>query len=228
MSGLKKHYSDIRFSGNKVTPDEMDRYERIYIMHPGTAVAWFGTAAGGTSAQAKAFVLTNQQADYPRTLLLTVAGTGTDGSTSTGTAAITGTDQFGKAITESISFSGTTGTASAAGTGIFKTVTAGTVTFGTATVTAGSASLGLATGTATGQVARFGLGAKIGATGDVKMITWLNNGDVTAMNAGTTIASLVSATSHSFQGTSIVGTTDSYFVEFVPSYNAESEVNMAS
>lgn len=225
MPGLKKHMPDVRFSGNKVTPDEQDKYTRTYIIHPTASATWFGTAAAGSAGEAVAFVMLNQQADYPRTPLVTV--TNSSGSICVGSAYIVGTDQFGKTLTETIALSGTQTTLKA-GTGIYKTITAGTVTYGTATEEDGTATLGVAIGTTSGQVARFGLGQKLGAAGDVKMITWINNGTATGLSAGTIISTLVSTTSHSFQGTKTVAVTDTYAVEMLSSYNAENDANICS
>jgi hypothetical protein len=226
LPGLKKHHSDIRFSGNKVTPDEIDRYEKTYILYPSASATWFGTIAAGSASASGSFTLTNQQADYPRTALLTI--TCANGTVTSGTVALTGTNQFGKALTENISCVGTSGVTTA-GTGIFKTITAATLAYGITQGTAlSTATLGVAIGTAAGQVARFGLGHKIGGTTNVKSITWINNGTATAITGGTVAQSLVNATSHSFAGTKIVAATDIYVVETVPTYNAENEVNVAA
>jgi hypothetical protein len=228
MPGLKKHHADIRFSANKVTPDEVDRYEKTLIIYPSASATWLGTAAAITGSTSGTFVLASQIMDYPRTPLVTL--TCASSTITVGTVSLTGTDQFGKAITEDISLSGTSGVVRA-GTNIFKKVTAASITTGNtgaqgtalATVT-----LGVAIGTTAGQVARFGLGYKIGAASDVKMVTWINNGTSTTITEGTVVSTLASAASHSFAGTKIVAATDIYVVEGVPTYNAESEVNVAA
>jgi len=228
MAGLKKHHADVRFSGNKVTPDEMDRYERIYIINPSISASYLGTAAAITGSTSGTFVMLSQAMDYPRTPLVTL--TCASSTITVGTVSLTGTDQFGQAITEDISLSGTSGV-TRAGTKIWKTITSGDITTAN-TGGQGSAlatiTLGVAVGTTSGQVARFGLGNKIGAVGDVKMVTWVHDGTATPITAGTVISSLVNATSHSFAGTQIVEAVDRYMVEMVPTYNAENEVNMAA
>lgn len=222
MPGLKKYHNDFKATRdgvtlrNKVTPDEVDGYKYTRIYYPTASASWFGTAEAGSAAEAKAFVITQAQADYPRTVLVTV--TNSSGSVCTGTCDVTGTDQFGDALTESIALSGTETTLKA-GTGIFKTVTSATITFGTATEEDGTATLGVAIGTTAGQVGRFGLGYKIGAAADVKMITWINNGTATGLDKGTVNTTLVSAASHSFQGTKILAKTDIYTVQALPTYN---------
>ena len=63
MSGLKKHLPDIRFSANRVTPDEIDSYRVYNVIYPTTSATWFGTAAAGTSTQAKPLVVINAFSD---------------------------------------------------------------------------------------------------------------------------------------------------------------------
>jgi len=228
MPGLKKHHADVRFSANKVTPDEIDRYERLYVIYPSVSASYLGTAAAITGSTSGTFVMLSQAMDYPRTALVTLSCASS--TITAGTVTLTGTDQFGKAITEDISLLGTSGVTKA-GTKIFKTISSGDITTantggqGTALATI---TLGVAVGTTAGQVARFGLGCKIGAASDVKAITWIHDGTATAITNGTVVESLVSATSHSFQGTQIVEAVDVYAVEVVPTYNAESEVNVAA
>ena len=224
MPGLKKYHPefDSYRSGitrrDKVTQDEVDQYKYTKVIYPSTSASWFGTAAAGSSGQAKAFVMLNQQADYPRTPLVTV--TNSSGSICAGSAYLVGTNQFGQTITETIALSGTE-TTTAAGTHIYKTITAGTVTFGTATEEDGTATLGVAVGTTAGVECWFGLGYRLGATSDVKMITWVDNATLTGLNKGTTNSSLVSATTHSFAGTKNLAITDIYIVQALPTYNAE-------
>ena len=201
----------------------MDEYVYTNIYYPTASASWFGTAAAGSATQTKEFVMLQQQADYTRTPLLTI--TCASGTITSGTCYLTGTDQFGYAQTEEISALGTSGV-TRAGTKIFKTISAGSLVLantgaqGTALATA---TLGAAIGTAANQVARFGLGYKVGAASDVKMVSWINNGTATGITAGTVISTLVSATTHSFAGTKIVAATDVYTVQAIPTYNAEAE-----
>lgn len=215
---FKKFTPEVRFNGEKIDPDEMNRYENYYVLYPTASASFIGTAAAGTATQAKAFVITNQQLDYPRTLLVTI--TNSSGSVGSGVTVVNGYDQFGSAISETITALGTQTTVKA-GTKIFEKVTSATITFGTLQEESGTATLGVAIGTASGQVARFGLPFRVGATGDVKTITWVNNGTSTAITGGTVVSTLVSTVSHSFAGTKIVAATDIYYVKALPSYNSE-------
>jgi hypothetical protein len=225
MPGLKKHFPEFQFSGAKVSPDEIDRYQYTHVFYPSAGTAFVGTAAAGTATQAKALVMLGQQLDYPRNVKLDIAATGT--AILSGTCHLVGTDQFGKSQTEDISCIGTA-TVDRAGTKIFKSISAGTVTFGTSQGTClGTATVGVAIGTAADKVAKFGLGYKIGATSDVKTITWIDNGTSTPITAGTVVSTLVDATNYAFQGTKIVAATDIYVVQGLPTYNAQSESNNA-
>lgn len=223
MPGLKKHHPDFTFSGNKVTNDEIDAYKTTWIVYPATSASWFGTAAAITGSTSGTFVPLQVQADYPRTPLVTL--TCASSTITAGTVDLTGTDQFGNSITEAISLLGTSGV-TRAGTKIFKTITAGTITTantggqGTALATI---TLGVAIGTTAGQVARFGLGYKIGAVGDVKTVTFINNGTVTGMTSGTGVTNFINATSHSFAGSMTVGGTHIYKIEALPTYNGAAD-----
>lgn len=221
MSGIKREVTSVRFNGNRVTPDEMDRYETYVVTNPTSSATWVGTSAGGTSTQAKALVLINTYLDYPRNLLYGLVGTADCG----GTWSINGLDQFGVSITESVG-SGTvaagTPAFATAGTKIFAKVTSGTFTHATGQVGAGSARIGVAVGGTAGSTATFGLRTKIKAVSDVKSITHSKNFVVTTLDGGTISSTLVSATNHSFNGTAALGTADTFTVTIRPTYNNES------
>ena len=89
MTGLSKHYPDITFSGNKVQPNEMDRYEIYHIVNPGTTKSWWGTAPVSGTADTQAFVVVNAMAGYPRNMTFTMAGNGTSVAVK-GTALVNG------------------------------------------------------------------------------------------------------------------------------------------
>lgn len=223
MPGFKKHFPEVQFGNAKITPDEIDRYEQYVVINPTTSATWFGTAAGGTSTQAKALVITNRLADFPRNLLYSVVGTADMG----GTWVVNGKDQFGSTITETVG----SGTAAAgtpvfaiAGTKIFAQVTSGTFTVATGAVGNGSARLGAAIGTSTTAKYWLGLPDKIASTADVKAISWSKEFVSTTMNGGT-IGAQISATTHAFTGTAIMGGTESFTVLYKPTYNAEAEGN---
>lgn len=230
MSGIKKEVTSLRFNNNRVSPDEIDRFERVYVLNPTTSATWVGTSAGGTSTQAKALVLINTVLDFPRNLLYGLVGTADCG----GTWSINGLDQFGQTITESVG-SGTvaagTPAFATAGTKIFSKVTSGTFTHATGQVGAGSARIGVAVGGTAGSTATFGLMTKIKALGDVRSITYGKTAAgpavTTTLDGGTISASLVSTANHSFNGTAALGTADTFVVVVRPTYNNENGSDLA-
>ncbi len=213
MAGLKLWHADFAFSGNRATPDELDRYEQYQVINPSVSATWVGTAAGGTSTQEKALVLINKNLDYPRNLLYGLVGTADAG----GTWVVNGKNQFGVTITETVG----SGTAAAgtpafavAGTAIFAQVTSGTFTH--AGVGLGSARIGVAIGTAAGAKAYLGLPGKLAAVADVKSITWSKEHVNTTFNGGTVDSTVVSVTQSAIAGTGIMGGTETFNVLFRP------------
>lgn len=228
MPGLKNHFPDFQFSGNQVASDEMDVYQQYIVTNPTTSATWVGTTAVGTSTQVKALVLINKNLDYPRSLFVTASGSNDIG----GTFVINGKDQFGATISETIGF----GTAASPGTSevgtkIFAQVTSGTWTFAAGSAGSGTPKLGVAVGGTAGSLAQFGLPVKIGAVSDVKSITWLKTaagpGVNTTLNGGTISSTLVNTTNHSFNGTTPLGTADTFVVTIKSTYNSAGEANNA-
>lgn len=221
---LKKYFPDFQFSGNKVSPDEIDQYTQYTVTFPTTSATWVGTTAVGTSTQAKALVLINAKLDFPRNLFVTTSGSNDLG----GTFVINGKNQFGQSITESIGFGTvvTPGT-SAVGTKVFANVDSGTWTFAAGSAGSGTPKLGVAVGGTAGSVATFGLPVKIGAVTDVKSITHLKNFVATTLDGGTISSSLVGTANHTFNGTAALGTADVFVVTIKSTYDSSQEVNNA-
>lgn len=226
MPGMKKYHADFTFSGNRVTPDEIDRYEQYVVINPSISATWVGTCAAGTSTQSKALVLINKNLDYPRNLLYGVVGTNDVG----GTWTVNGKDQFGNTITESVG----SGTAAAgtpafavAGTKIFSQVTSGTFTFATGSAGNGSAQLGVAIGTAATAKYYLGLPSKIAAVTDVKSISWSKENVQVTMNGGTVDSTLVGTTNHTFCGTGIMGGTETFVVLYRPTTDLSGTTDQA-
>lgn len=219
MPGLKKHLPDVRFGANKLTPDELDKREHYMVIKPSIGTAAIGTAAAGTVDVA--WTVVNTVCDYPRNLLFTVVGpAGGVG----GTTIINGTDQFGRSQVETITIGSAAAGGTVAGTKIFDTVTSGTY-YPNGGDNTSTATLGYAFGTASTLKFYLGLPVKIGSASDVKRITYVKNGTVTALNGGT-ISSLVSTATHSFSGTEILAATTDYIVDVLPTYNSENDVNV--
>lgn len=215
MASLKRDIPGIRFSGIKVTPDEIDQTRQYSVNNPSTSATWYGTAA---SASAAAFGITNINADYPRNILVTIGGVAGGMG---GTATVNGKDQFGNVIQETLGFATANGGGSVAGTKIFAQVTSGTCTpVGLGGTAVGTMSLGVAIGTAANLVALFGLPDKIGAVSDVKRMTFIDNGTAKNINGGT-IAAYIGTANHTFRGTAIVAATDQYHLTVRSTFNPE-------
>jgi len=217
MPGLKKHHADVRFSGNKVTPDEVDMRQRYVVTYPSIGASTLGTAAAGTVNVA--WTAVNTILDYPRTVLFSVTG-GTTG----GTTIINGNDQFNRSVTETITIATAAAGGTVAGTKIFDSFSSGTY-YPAGGDNTSTAVLGYAKGTAAATRAWFGLPVKIKATGDVKRITWINNGTQTDINGGT-IAAYVDTAQHAIRGTAIVAATDIYIVDVLSTYTSENDANV--
>lgn len=224
--GLKKHFPDIQFSGNKVTRDEIEHYEQYCVINPTINATYIGTAAAGTAGQTKSLTFdTSAYLDYPRNLLYSVQGTNDIG----GTWTVSGKDQFGSTVSETVGF-GTaaagTPAASSAGTQIFAKVTGGTFTIaGTGN---GIGRVGVAIGTASPKFL-FGLPNRIGTVTDVKTINWSDeSGQVVPINKGSVQSSTyVDATNHAFTGTTDITGTTTYVVWYKPTYNPEGDSYIA-
>lgn len=220
---LKRHYPDIRFSGNLVTPDEIDRYEQYQVINPAISATFFGTAKAGTASQALAIGLGNTRADYPRNVSAVFSGS----AGVYGVVSVTGKDQFGVAQSETLTQAAGTQTAAVVdGTKVFAQVTAATITYGTITGT-GTCSLGVGT---VGTTLLFGLPAKIKSVSDVKAITWSESAGIAKPINGGTIASstYVNASAHAFRGSADLEGTMTYSVLFKPSFVAEGVAPMAN
>ncbi len=227
MSGLNENgeLPGFAFSGAQVAPRDVDRYEVIQVDSPSVDNKWIGTAAGGTSTQAKALVLLNAFPDWPRNLLYSAVGTNDVG----GSWTVNGFDQFGAPVTETAGFATAaagTPAGSVFGTAIFGKVTNGTFTFAVGSAGNGSAQVGfgtLANGSA--QSNWFGLLTKIAGTSDVKRINWTTTNTPTTLNLGTALGTLIgfqgngSLPNSVFQGTAGVAITDHYRVVVKPSFD---------
>jgi hypothetical protein len=217
--GLKNREPAFQAAGYKITPDEIDRYEVYDVIFP-SAAGTPGTAAAGTSTQAKALVFDNVYADYPRNITGAVTGTSDMG----GVFVVNGKDQFGENVTETITVATAANGGTTDGTMIFAKFTSGTLTFATGAVGNGTARLVYATAEGT---PRFGLPFRIGGTADVKSISWKNNFVTKAINGGT-IGAYVGAGGFEgyknyFKGTAALGTADVFHVVAKTTYNADSD-----
>lgn len=221
---LKRVQPGIRFTGYKVSADELDKVEQYTVQNPSIDTQWFGTTAVGTAAQAKALVIINKNADYPRNAVYGVASAA--GSVTGGTWVLNAKDQFGASWTETVAIGTATGGGTTAGTKIVAQVVSGTFTFNSSDDPGnGTPKLGVAIGTSATLQHKFGLPDKIFAVTDVKRISWVNNGTQTTFNGGSVTSTYVGTTNSTFNGSAVVAITDSYNVSLRSSFNAE-ELNV--
>lgn len=215
---MKRYEPAFRFSAAKVGADELDMNRQYIIMHPSVDPVWFGTSAVGTQTQARALVVTNTKADYPRNIVGAVASAA--GSVSGGTWIVNGKNQFGETIQSTIAIAPATGGGTVAGTKIFAEVSSGTFTFGTGDPGNGTPRLGVAIGTSASLQHLFGLPDRIASTADVKSLLWINNGTSTTVNGGS-IGAYVGTANNTFQGTAVVAVTDRFVVNMRSSFVTE-------
>ena len=172
---LRAYYPDVAFSGNKVQPNEIDRYEVYTVNIKAPVISWFGTAVGDGTAGYKALALVNKLAPYPTSVEARLVG---GAGTTKGTCVINGKDQFGVSISETLSLaSGSAGTV--IGTKVFMEISSGSVELGTA-----AGSCVVCPGTA-GTTTLLGLPVKLGGTADLRLLTW-SSGDTQTSAGGAT------------------------------------------
>lgn len=212
MAGFKRSQPGLRFSGEKVTADEQDDYNIYTVGNPGTSNLWFGTTPiAGTSATGTV-VITNRYADYPRNLNYTLVGTAAGMA---GTFIVSGLDQFGSVVSETVP----TGTASnggtVVGTQVFARFDGGTVQFGTA-VGNGTPKVGFVPGTG----CLFGLPVKIQGTQDVVLMSH-NAGTGNVSYNGGTVAGFINTTLHAFRPAAALTGTEQINVWVRSSFNPD-------
>lgn len=220
---FKRNQFALRVSGFQVSPDEMDNYTVYNIVNPATTalgtlfVASAGTA--GTSAN-NAIVINNKYPDFPRNVAFNIHGTGAGMA---GTLTINGFDQFGSAITETMSIGTASNGGTVVGTKVFAAFTSGTVNFGTA-VGNGTPNIGLDGGTS----CLFGLPVKIKATSDVVFMSMSQGTGPISVGGGTAIGSLVNTSVHAVRPFATLGGTSFMTVWVDTTYNGENEGPMSN
>jgi hypothetical protein len=198
-------------AGAQVSQKDLDQYVEDQVFYPSVSGTFLASGTAGTSTQVKGASFVNNALDYPRNLLYGVAGSNNVG----GTWAVTGYDQFGNYVTETAGFGTVATVGSVYGTQIFAKVLTGTFTFAAGSAGNGTPQLGVGT---VGTSVYWGLPTKLGGSADVKTITWINNGVVTAVNGGT-VGAYVDVARSAFRGTSGVAITDIYMVTVKSTYD---------
>lgn len=221
---LKKHFPEFGAAKAQVDPSEIAMYQQYFVFSPSIDAAYIGTATG-TATTAQALIFANAYPDYPRTLVYAVTGVaGGQG----GTWVLSGQDQFGGTVTETVAIATANGGGTVVGTAIFAKVGGGTFTpLGLGGTAVGTAKVGFGT-TVGAQGNWFGLPTRIAGTGDVKTLVWGSSNVSTTLNAGTAIGTLISpqggtTPASAFQGTANVTATDRYFVTYKSTWDNSSQ-----
>jgi hypothetical protein len=213
MSGLGELEYSFATGVKQVSQRDIDQYDFVTINNPSVDNNWYGTLASNSNPGT--LVLVNQICDWPRNLCYTF--TGTASGTFGGTLTANYIDQFGVTGVEKVVVTPAVNGGTVYGTAIVAQVVSSSYSAPAAgTVSTGTVCIGNGTVAASNW---FGLCSKIGGTGDINYIRWTKNGTTTSLNKGTAIGSLINTTTHAFQGTSGVAITDSYTVNFKPSYD---------
>lgn len=224
MSGLAEHFPEFAFAGNQVAQNDIDQYDQVTVNFPSVDGSFLGTVSGTVTA-ATAVTKRNILLDWPRNVKYAVNGinAGTYGGTFTATYI----DQFGQGTTETVAIPAAANGGTVFGTAIaYKLISATFISQGSAGTFIGTAAIGAGTGIgASGNW--FGLLTKIGATGDIKLIRYNNNGAGTVLGGGSLQGTNVSVANHAFQGTGGVLVTDQFTVVLKPTFDNTSKGTMS-
>ena len=198
MAGIKSWLPDIKTYAQGVTADEMDAYRVYTIAGAGINVRWWASAGTAGTAAMGTFTMLNRLPDYPRNVNFILAGTATGMA---GSIDISGKDQFGNTITETIGFGSADNGGTVVGTKVFAQMDSGTLRYGTA-VGNGTPQIGLVPGTD----CLFGLPDKINGTGDVVHIGQTVGTGAVSVGGGT-VGGFVNVGMHAIRpGATLTGT----------------------
>lgn len=216
---FKRSQPGIRFSGERVSPDEMDQNFVYTVSNPATtALGTLWVASGGTAgtSAAVALVINNKYPDYPRNVAFNIHGTH---AAMGGTLVINGDDQFGSQISETLTLAGSNNGGTMVGTKVFGQFRSGTLYYGTA-VGNGTPNIGLDGGTS----CLFGLPWKIGTTADVISMSMSIGSGPISVGGGTAIGSLVNAGVHAVRPFAAPAASSYINVWVRPSFSSEYNV----
>ena len=172
---IKQFVPELTILREKISPDEIDRYE-VFSIRP--AIAGYVWASAGTAGTSAAIALTVKNTpDWPRNINFALAGSHGD---MTGTLVVNGKNQFGAAQTESITFTKAANGGTAVGSLVFSQITSGTLNYGTA-VGAGTPNIGFVPGTA----CLLGLPVKLNGSTDVVHLSQATGTGAITFNGGT-------------------------------------------
>lgn len=154
--------------------------QQYVILKPDVAVDSIVAAEDISSGDVSACTLVKNHLDYPRNLLYTLTDNASD--TLEGSFTTIGLDQFGNIVTETVEVDFDV-SATTDGTQIFSYITSIEFHDSSNAAASDTADVGVSI---TADVASFGLPDEIAAVADVKAITWLDAGTLTAQNIDST------------------------------------------
>ena len=212
---LANTYPPFTFNDEKVYPGEIDQDEQYIILNPSIGTAYYGTIS---PVGAGTFTVVQANSDYPRNVSLSILGVAGGMG---GTATVSGKDQFGNTISETLGFGSAAGGGTVNGTKVFAKVGTATVT----TVGLGGTAVGSAyLGVATAGTPRFGLPARVRVVGDLKSATWIDADVAKMLNlnaAGTSAVAVVLDSSVKIDVAGGIVSADSFVINYRSSFTAE-------
>jgi hypothetical protein len=219
--GIKSNNTGLGMLGQKIAPEEIDRYEVYNINWPNFGNQWaVGTALIAGTSTDRALIFNTVLADYPRNIEGVLLGTH---GNMEGTFVVNGKDQFGKTITENLAITKAANGGTTAGTKVFAQFTSGTFVSGTFL---GNGTVKLGYGTS-GTTCLFGLPVKIAGTTDVVKYSWNIGTGALNVNGGT-IGAFVGTQYHCIKAPlDLVGSIAAQ-VWVKPTYNAVADPAMAN
>jgi hypothetical protein len=207
---IKQFVPELTILRQKVSPDEIDRYEVVTIKPAIAGYVWASAGTAGTAA-ATALVVKNTP-DWPRNINFALAGSATGMA---GTLVVNGKNQFGALQTESLGFGSTDNGGTVVGTKVFSQITSGTLNYGTA-VGNGTPLIGFVPGTG----CLLGLPVKLGGTTDVVHLSQVaGTGAITY--GGGTIAAYVNVPQSAIRPVATIDGTATISVWVKPTYAGE-------
>lgn len=210
MAGIKSYLPDIKIQKQGVTWDEMDAY-RVLTIRPAINVRWWASAGTAGTAALGTFTMVNRLPDWPRNINFILAGSATGMA---GSIDVSGKDQFGNTIAETLGFGSADNGGTVVGTRVFARLDSGTLRYGTA-VGSGTPQIGLVPGTN----CLLGLPDKINGTTDVVHLGFnLGTGAVTY--GGGTIAAFVNSPMHAIRPAAALDGTAQVMVWYKSTYDA--------
>jgi len=199
---------DRNIHSNGLSSTALRARQQYVIMKPSASASAIVNAqsiSGGTVAAA---TIARSRCDYPRNVLCTLVDN--SGTTLEATFVVTGKDQFGNTVSESI-FVDYNVAATTAGTQIFSEITSVSITPANQAAS-DTASVGYAIAA---DVASFGLPAKIAAVTDVKAINWIDAGTSKQEDVDSTA---VVVSRHCIRPSQTVDAADDYIVTYKSTY----------